>query len=132
MIVTTVCWCRRWWITFYDLGFLVAGILTLMYGLKKFRPGIVALAAIVVMQSTVAANTYISYNQLTVTSLFQTRAQVATAGAIIKAIAAMVFICCIGARDESVTLFEPAPKRTVKSTAEPPPGPPVSQNPLVE
>lgn len=88
------------------------------------------MAAIVVMQSSVTANTFLKYNEIDTSGLFTTRAQVTTAGAIIKAVAAMLFICCLGVRDESKKLYDTPTRKTVKTTADPVPGPPPSQNVL--
>lgn len=100
-----------WWFVFYNLAFLIAAGITLkMNALKSFRPGLIGLAAIAVMQSTVAANTYISFTTFDTTSVFKSRAQVTIAGACIKAIAGIVFIGVIGYRDESTTWIDQQPE----------------------
>jgi len=104
-----------WWITFYNLIFLVAAVLTLLKGMTSFRPGIVAMASIVIMQSIVVTNNYLNYNEIdTTSSTFDARAQVTVAGAMLQAIAAMLFVCCTGARDENETIFESTPKKASK------------------
>lgn len=99
-----------WWFVFYNLVFWIAAGITLKMGaLKKFRPGLVGLASIAIMQSTVAANTYVSFTTFDTTSTFKSRAQVTIAGACIKAIAVMLFIGFVGYRDESDTWIDKQP-----------------------
>jgi len=101
-----------WWFVFYNLAFLIAAIVTLkLKALKSFRPGLIGLAAIAVMQSTMAANTYVSFTSFDSTSVFKSRAQVTIAGACIKAIAGIIFIAIIGYRDESTTWIDEQPDR---------------------
>lgn len=96
-----------WWFVFYNLAFLIGAAVTLkMKALKSFRPGLIALASIAVMQSTMAANTYVSFTSFDTTSVFKSRAQVTIAGACIKALSGILFIGVIGYRDESSTWID--------------------------
>lgn len=76
-------------------------------GLPRFRPALIALMAISIMQSMETANTYLSYNYLPTTSgAFRARSRTTTAGAIIKAVAQIFLVAIIGVRDESITVYE--------------------------
>lgn len=107
-----------WWFVFYNLAFLIAaGITIKMKALKKFRPGLIGLATIAVMQSTIAANTYVSFTTFDTTSVFKSRAQVTIAGACIKAIVGILFIGVVGYRDESKTWIEDNPPEVPETSA---------------
>jgi hypothetical protein len=122
--------------TFFNLFFLIATAAVLITGaLSSFRPGIIALSAIAAMQSIIIANNYLYYDSLPTSSgVFVARAKTATAGAIIKAVGALLLIAFLGARDESTTVFEPpAKKEGFKGgyrMAQAPVGPPPSTNVL--
>ncbi len=119
-----------WWITFYNLGFVLAAIFTMASGnMSRFRPGLIGLGAIAAMQAMVCANTFLSMNQLPIDSeTFKTRARVTVAGAVIKAIATLLFIIFAGIRDEKNTWIQETTQSTQKEKG--PVGPPPSQNPL--
>ena len=119
-----------WWITFYNLGFVLAAIGTMATGnMSRFRPGLIGLGAIAAMQAMVCANTFLSLNQLNIDSeTFKTRARVTVAGAVIKAIATLLFLIFAGMRDEKDTWVEETTQPAKKEKG--PLGPPPSQNPL--
>jgi len=83
------------------------------------------------MQATIIANNYLYYDTLPTSSgAFVDRAKVTTAGAIIKAVGALLLIGFLGARDESTTVYEPPAKkegfkggyRMAQAPVGPPPG----------
>lgn len=101
-----------WWFVFYNLFVLIVSSIALAGSLAKFRPGLVALQAVAAMQAIVLANNYLYFNDLAIESgTLVARAKVAVAGAVIKAIASLLFIAAVGARDEWETVFEPPSKR---------------------
>jgi hypothetical protein len=102
-----------WWITFYNLGVLLLAAASLGGFLHRFRPGIIALLAISLMQNLSTANTFLYYDSVPTTSgTFEARARVTSAGAIIKSIAMFFLIGLIGARDESSTHYDKPGKKT--------------------
>ena len=115
-----------WWIAFYNIAVWIVTAVTLAGNLPRFRPGIIALLAISIMQSMETANNYLYYDTL------PTSSGAFVARAIIKSVALLLLVALIGARDERVTVFEPpapgAGKRGKKRGAEalPPLGPPPS------
>eukprot|EP00889_Picochlorum_renovo_P005927 jgi/Picre1/32957/NNA_008284.t1 len=119
-----------WWITFYNLGFVLAAIGTMATGnVSRFRPGLIGLGAIAAMQAMVCANTFLSLNQLNIDSeTFKTRARVTLLVAVIKSIATLLFLIFAGMRDEKDTWVEETTQPTKKEKG--PLGPPASQNPL--
>ena len=74
-----------WWITFYNLAVIVVTIAALIGFIQRFRPGVIILLAISLMQNLDTANNYLFYNYVeTGSGTFDASARVATAGAIIK------------------------------------------------
>ena len=101
-----------WWFTFYNLAFWIAAVVIIKKdAIKAFRPGLIGLASITIMQSTVAANTYLIFNTFDTTSTFKSRARVTVAGAIFKAIGTMILVACLGFRDENSTWIEEKPSK---------------------
>jgi len=120
-----------WWITFYNIFVWILAALTLIRGLDRFRPGIIALLAISIMQSMETANTYLYYDTLRTTSgTFEARAKVAAAGAIMKSIGQLLLVACIGVRNERSTLFEKQAGGKDGGAGKAPLGPPPSQSVL--
>ena len=107
-----------WWITFYNLTAIGISIAALLGFMQRFRPGVMALLSISLMQNLDTANTFLFYNDVETTSgSFNSSARVTAAGAIIKSISMFFLLGLIGTRDESVTQYERPAKQKSKAAA---------------